>query len=336
LFRLGASGVPSFFESFRNEQADTRSRRSANEGEDTMSIFISYRRGASTDIVGRIHDWLERDFAGSEVIRDVDSIPPGVHFWKHLEGKLAECDLVLAVIGPDWSAGGAGMPERRELPVTVRGLADYQAHSVDSGRDFRSDIAELITALRELRARVAAERARKKEQNEQELEEERQREEKAVRLEALRGAELESLSYLLGETARKRYQALLAVVIGLGVLAAIVGAIFWANDLRDAERYARAERARRAEIERQRVTLEQQLAALRSELKAQDDKARELSRVLNDAKDEAERARIEAALEAAKRAKSEIVQRGGGLKEHFVGGPVNCRCPPGDPLCSCL
>jgi len=53
-------------------------------GATSPSVFISYRRGASTDITGRIHDWLERELGSGRVLRDVDSIPIGVQFWQHL------------------------------------------------------------------------------------------------------------------------------------------------------------------------------------------------------------------------------------------------------------
>jgi hypothetical protein len=49
------------------------------------SIFISYRRDDSAGHAGRIKDRLEREFGDScRLFMDVDAIPLGVDFIKHL------------------------------------------------------------------------------------------------------------------------------------------------------------------------------------------------------------------------------------------------------------
>jgi hypothetical protein len=312
-----------------------------------MSIFISYRRGVSTDIVGRIHDWLERDFPQREIVRDVDSIPVGVKFWKHLERQLEECDLVVAMIGADWHdelareddfvrqelefalkreipvvpvlVGGVEMPQRSTLPETVREVAGFQAHRIDSGRDFKSDVAELVKALRALRALAAAERGRKLEDDRRKLERERTDRERAVQLEVLRGTELDSLTALLVETTRKRFKAILVLVVGAALVAGVVGAMLWM----DAKREAR----------RERVGLEAQLTALRQQLKAQDDRADYLVKQLQNAQDEDTRIELERLLQQTKEESRKILRSGGGIKKQAGS---DCNCPPGDPLCSCL
>ncbi|HEU5075705.1 MAG TPA: hypothetical protein VFU02_16040 [Polyangiaceae bacterium] len=70
-------------------------------------------------------------------------------------------------------------------------------------------------------------------------------------------------------------------------------------------------------------------------------KEEELRRSLEGAKDEAERARIEAKLAAAakeKEAAGKAYTGGGGVrpKPAAKSGGAPCNCPPGDPLCSCL
>jgi formylglycine-generating enzyme required for sulfatase activity len=68
-------------------------------------IFISYRRDDSAVIAGRIYDYLIPPlgpFAPEMVFKDVDSIPLGVNFKRHLESKIAECALCLVIIGPNW------------------------------------------------------------------------------------------------------------------------------------------------------------------------------------------------------------------------------------------
>ena len=65
-------------------------------------IFMSYRRSDSISESGRIHDHLEREFGGKSVFKDVDDIQPGFDFRKVLDEEVAKCDVLLAIIGPDW------------------------------------------------------------------------------------------------------------------------------------------------------------------------------------------------------------------------------------------
>jgi len=57
----------------------------------TMSkILISYRRKDSADVTGRIYDRLVQQFGRESVFVDVDSIPFGVDFRKHLDEQVAK------------------------------------------------------------------------------------------------------------------------------------------------------------------------------------------------------------------------------------------------------
>ena len=58
-------------------------------------IFISYRREDSADITGRIDDRLLHAFGRKSVFKDVDSIPLGMDFRKHLSSAVAKCDVLL-------------------------------------------------------------------------------------------------------------------------------------------------------------------------------------------------------------------------------------------------
>ena len=71
-------------------------------GNPAMRVFISYRRDDSADVAGRIDDRLAAHFGRENVFKDVDSIPPGVDFRKHLHAAVSGCDLALVVIGRDW------------------------------------------------------------------------------------------------------------------------------------------------------------------------------------------------------------------------------------------
>jgi hypothetical protein len=67
-----------------------------------MMIFINYRREDSMGITGRLHDRLAKAFGWKNLFMDVDSIPPGIDFVRRLNDQVATCDILLAVIGPNW------------------------------------------------------------------------------------------------------------------------------------------------------------------------------------------------------------------------------------------
>jgi hypothetical protein len=65
-------------------------------------VFISYRREDAAGHAGRVHDRLAHELGPDLLFMDVDAIPLGVNFVKELENRLAFCDALVAVIGPDW------------------------------------------------------------------------------------------------------------------------------------------------------------------------------------------------------------------------------------------
>jgi tetratricopeptide (TPR) repeat protein len=65
-------------------------------------IFISYRRDDSAGHAGRVHDRLEREFGRDLIFMDVDVIPLGADFVSELKQAVAKCDVLLAIIGPNW------------------------------------------------------------------------------------------------------------------------------------------------------------------------------------------------------------------------------------------
>src|SRR5271170_6422596 len=65
-------------------------------------VFISYRRDDTAGHAGRVHDRLEREFGADLLFMDVDAIPLGVNFIKVLREEVARCDVLLALIGPNW------------------------------------------------------------------------------------------------------------------------------------------------------------------------------------------------------------------------------------------
>jgi hypothetical protein len=146
------------------------------------TVFISYRRSDSTDVTGRIYDRLAQRFGDKHVFKDVDTIPLGVDFRKHLDELVGRCDSLIAVIGRDWLGavgadgvrlddprdlvrieivsalargipvvpvlvGGAGIPDERELPEDMRDLAYRHGIPVRPDPDFHKDMDRLIAGL---------------------------------------------------------------------------------------------------------------------------------------------------------------------------------------------
>src|SRR5215813_5857594 len=64
-------------------------------------VFISYRREDS-GYAGRIKDSLERGLGRDVLFIDVDGIPLGVNFVQVLREEVAQCGVLLAVIGSNW------------------------------------------------------------------------------------------------------------------------------------------------------------------------------------------------------------------------------------------
>jgi hypothetical protein len=67
----------------------------------TNKIFISYRR-QNGSFAGRISDRLEHQFGRKSLFVDIDAIPLGVDVTR-LNEEVAMCDVLLALIGPNWT-----------------------------------------------------------------------------------------------------------------------------------------------------------------------------------------------------------------------------------------
>lgn len=142
-------------------------------------LSVSYRRSDSADVTGRIFDRLVKHYGRKSVFRDIDSVPAGVDFRKHIRNALHYSDVLLAVIGPDWRGtkpegsyrveedndlvrvevetalkqgvpvvpilvGAANMPTAEQLPDCLKELSYRNAARVDSGQDFDHHLDRLI------------------------------------------------------------------------------------------------------------------------------------------------------------------------------------------------
>jgi hypothetical protein len=147
-------------------------------------VFISYRREDSQYQAGRIYEAFVRALPPDTVFMDVDSMAPGDDFVEALEGWVQQCDVLLALIGPNWLKSidprtnlrrldnledfvrievrgalarkipvvpvlldAAKMPTADELPDDIKALTRRNAEFVDF-RTFDADVQRLIRRLK--------------------------------------------------------------------------------------------------------------------------------------------------------------------------------------------
>ena len=65
-------------------------------------IFINYRREESRWSARSLRDRLCRDFGPEQIFMDIDAIALGEDFVKAIETTVAQCDVLIAVIGNNW------------------------------------------------------------------------------------------------------------------------------------------------------------------------------------------------------------------------------------------
>jgi hypothetical protein len=145
-------------------------------------VFISYRREDTGGAAGRLYDRLGARFGFRRVFRDVDTIEPGERFTRRIEERLAETDVLIALIGREWLSSAhadgrprlhdtgdfvrleiatafrrgipvipallhnATMPREEALPADLAPLAQCQAIQIDDA-DFHEDVSRLIAVL---------------------------------------------------------------------------------------------------------------------------------------------------------------------------------------------
>jgi hypothetical protein len=165
----------------------------------TGKIFINYRRGDDPGHTGRLFDRLQDVFEPQQLFLDVDNISPGADFVRELNDRIAECDVLLAVIGKGWInardvsgvrrlddpsdfvrieitsalnqgkrvipvlVGEASMPSTEELPEALRPLATRNAVRLTHER-FHTDAQSLVKALQLSLKEIEAQRQTTREQ----------------------------------------------------------------------------------------------------------------------------------------------------------------------------
>ena len=76
-------------------------------------IFISYRRQESTAQARAVYERLTREFGAGEVFIDLEGLDYGEDFVVSLERQLANCRVLLALIGPQWVEAKDGHGQHR-------------------------------------------------------------------------------------------------------------------------------------------------------------------------------------------------------------------------------
>src|ERR1051326_175661 len=146
-------------------------------------IAISYRRQDSSPVAGRLYDRLQAEFGKGSVFIDFYSIPYGVGFREHIKQPLQRAEGVVAIIRPEWAGGAKDlsnrriddptdfvrlevasalengipiipvlinntpMPEAKNLPPELEGLAFRNGLALDTGIDFHHHADRLIAGI---------------------------------------------------------------------------------------------------------------------------------------------------------------------------------------------
>ena len=147
-----------------------------------MRVFVSYRRGDASAWAGRLRDALTERLDEDDVYLDVVTVEAGEDFALSINSALERCDVVLAVIGPQWLSivgtdggrrlddpadyvrielgraltldkrvipvlvGGATMPAPDLLPDDLSRLGLRQALTLDDAT-WRRDVDDLVNRL---------------------------------------------------------------------------------------------------------------------------------------------------------------------------------------------
>ena len=146
-------------------------------------VFLCYRREDTRHLAGRLGDRLTQHFG--KVFMDIDNIEPGADFTAAIRDAVGECDVLLALIGPnwldardkkgrrrlddpdDWIVGeiqvalarnirvipilvdSAVMPDRDDLPPPLVPLANRQAVTLRH-ETFPADVTSLVSVINQV------------------------------------------------------------------------------------------------------------------------------------------------------------------------------------------
>jgi TIR domain len=146
-------------------------------------IFISYRRNDSAYIAAMVNEKVQHHFGPNSVFFDIDAIPLGVDFRKHIGDAVGQCDVLLLIIGDHWMeqsddrghrrlddpgdyvrieiesalkrnipvipvlVGEAMMPSPNDLPAPIQDIVFRNAAEIRAGSNLRQHLDRLIRDL---------------------------------------------------------------------------------------------------------------------------------------------------------------------------------------------
>jgi hypothetical protein len=144
------------------------------------TIVISYRREDSKWIADRIFDRFESHYGKGNVFMDIDSIPFGLDFRDHIRETLDRCDVMVALVGPNWIGrtrtgdhilnetdwvrieveaalkkkipliplliDGSQMPKSDELPDSLKNFVFRQAAAIER-ENFHAQMDKVIASI---------------------------------------------------------------------------------------------------------------------------------------------------------------------------------------------
>lgn len=145
-----------------------------------IKVFISYRQIDNPDFVERIRDWFAWRYGQENIFMDFASIPGFTHFPDYILKKLDECNVLVAVIGPDWiklleektkkgtkdflveeikyalehdkvvapiCIKDTDEPDRNDLPVDIQAMLDYQIRPLNPQQHFLDNIERVMDEI---------------------------------------------------------------------------------------------------------------------------------------------------------------------------------------------
>jgi hypothetical protein len=146
------------------------------------NIFISYRVSDTAGETGRLVDTLKQYFDDERIFIDIEKIDPGVDFTVAISRSLEACDVLLAIIGPNWQGlntttnksriqnpddwvrieirtalqrnipvvpilvDGGSLPSEEQLPDDLKPLVRRQAFEISNKR-WKYDTEQLVRFL---------------------------------------------------------------------------------------------------------------------------------------------------------------------------------------------
>ena len=147
-------------------------------------IFISYRVQDTAADTGRLVDALKQAFYEDQIFMDIEKLEPGVDFRQALTKSLESCDVLFAIIGPEWAGTdksgnprikhsedwvrieletalkrdirvipvlmrGAALPAMEDLPESLYPLLNRQTYEISNKR-WSYDTEQLINFLKKI------------------------------------------------------------------------------------------------------------------------------------------------------------------------------------------